>query len=513
MAFQRISIWRWARRISQGIFLVLFLLLFRLTDYGGRDEILYAVNIFFRLDPLVAATAMLASRVVIALLWYSLIVVALTLILGRVFCGWFCPLGTLIDLVHRIIPPRKEAHPERYRTWKYLLLGFVLLTALLGLPVVGYFDPFSILVRGLTVSVDPFFNRIITAPFDFLYRYGPSWISALSEPVYGFIKKTLLPYQQKAFTLSLVSLLILFTVFALERLGRRFWCRNLCPLGGLLALLSRFSRLRGRHDESTCTHCGLCTKVCRLGAIDEERRIAPGECNLCLDCLDRCPEQIIGFNFRGPSEPRPELGISRRAFAGMLASGLVLPAYSQIGAQTRLVNPELIRPPGSLEEKRFLDRCVRCGECLKVCPMNALQPIGLESGWGGIFTPRLIPRIGYCEFNCTLCGQVCPTGAIERLELSRKQQTVIGLAYFDKNRCLPYARGVPCIVCEEHCPTPDKAIKFREVEVPDQNGRLVRIKQPHVIDRLCIGCGICENKCPLEGRAAVLVIRGAAVGA
>ena len=149
----------------------------------------------------------------------------------------------------------------------------------------------------------------------------------------------------------------------------------------------------------------------------------------------------------------------------MLASGLVLPAYAQIGAQTRLVNPELIRPPGSLEEKRFLDRCVRCGECLKVCPLNALQPIGLESGWGGIFTPRLIPRIGYCEFNCTLCGQVCPTGAIEQLDLPRKQKTVIGLAYFDKNRCLPYARGVPCIVCEEHCPTPDKAIKFREVEV------------------------------------------------
>jgi polyferredoxin len=513
MASQKISAWRWGRRVSQGFFLVLFLLLFRLTDYGGRDEIPYAVNIFFRLDPLVAASAILASRVLITLVWYSLIVVALTLILGRVFCGWFCPLGTLIDLAHKVIPPRKEARPARYRAWKYLLLGVILLAAVQGLPLVGYFDPFSILVRGLTVSVDPFFNRIITAPFDFLYRYGPSWISAASEPVYGLLKKTLLPYQQKVFTLSLVSLFILLTVFALERLGRRFWCRNLCPLGGLLALLSRFSLLRGRHDESACTDCGLCTKVCRLGAIDEERRIAPGDCNLCLDCLDRCPEQIIGFNFMGASEPKPELGISRRAFAGMLASGLVLPTFFQIGAQTRLVNPELIRPPGSLEEKRFLDRCVRCGECLKVCPLNALQPVGLESGWGGIFTPRLIPRIGYCEFNCTLCGQVCPTGAIDRLELSRKQQTVIGLAHFDKNRCLPYARGVPCIVCEEHCPTPDKAIKFRKVEVPDQNGRPIRMKQPYVIDRLCIGCGICENKCPLEGKAAVLVTRGTAVGA
>jgi MauM/NapG family ferredoxin protein len=513
MASQKVSAWRWGRRVSQGFFLVLFLVLFRLTDYGGRDEIPYAVNIFFRLDPLAAASAILASRVVITLVWYSLIVVALTLILGRVFCGWFCPLGTLIDLAHKIIPPRKEARPARYRTWKYLLLGVILLAALLGLPLVGYFDPFSILVRGLTVSVDPFFNRIITAPFDFLYRYGPSWISVASEPVYGFIRKTLLPHQQKVFTLSLVSLFILGTVFALERLGRRFWCRNLCPLGGLLALLSRFSRMRGRNAAEDCTQCGVCTKVCRLGAIDEERRIAPGDCNLCLDCLDLCPEQIIGFNFKKPAALQPELGISRRAFAGMLASGLVLPAFSRIGAESRLVNPKLIRPPGALEENSFQDRCVRCGECLKVCPLNALQPIGMESGWGGIFTPRLIPRIGYCEFNCTLCGQVCPTGAIERLELSRKQQTVIGLAHFDKNRCLPYARGVPCIVCEEHCPTPDKAIKFREVEVPDQNGRLIRMKQPYVIDRLCIGCGICENKCPLEGPAAVRVTRGTAVGA
>lgn len=508
MASPKVSAWRWARRISQGLFLALFLILFRLTDYGGRDEIPYAVNIFFRLDPLVAGAAILASRVVITLVWYSLIVVALTLVLGRVFCGWFCPLGTLLDLAHKIIPPKKEARPDRYRTWKYLLLGFVLLTALLGLPVVGYVDPFSILVRGLTVAVDPFFNQLVTVPFDTLYNSAPAWISTFSEPLYGLLKKTLLPYRQKIFTLSLLSLLILLLVFALERLGRRFWCRNLCPLGGLLALFSRFSRLRGQNEAEACTQCGLCTKVCRLGAIDEKRRIDPAACNLCLDCLDLCPEQIIAFRFRKPAVPQPELGVSRRAFAGMVAGGLLLPAYSRLGTIGRGAAPELIRPPGSLAENSFLDRCVRCGECLKVCPLNALHPLGLEAGWGGIFTPRLIPRIGYCEFNCTLCGQVCPTGAIQALDLSRKQKTVIGLAFFDKNRCLPYARGVPCIVCEEHCPTPDKAIKFREAEVLDQEGQKKAIKQPYVVDRLCIGCGICENKCPLEGKAAVLVTRG-----
>jgi MauM/NapG family ferredoxin protein len=508
MPSPHVSVWRWARRISQGLFLALFLILFRLTDYGGQDQISYAVNIFFRLDPLVAAAAILASRVLIALVWYSLIVVGVTLVLGRVFCGWFCPLGTLLDLAHRIIPPKKGAAPDRYRTWKYVLLGLVLITALLGLPLVGYFDPFSILVRGLTVAVDPFFNQVVTAPFDALYRSGPAWLSSVSEPLYGVIKKTLLPYRQKVFTLSLLSLLILGTVFALERLGRRFWCRSLCPLGGLLALLSRFSRLRGQNEAAACTRCGLCTKVCRLGAVDAERRIDPAACNLCLDCLDLCPEEIISFRFRKPAAPQPELGLSRRAFAGMVAGGLFLPAYARVEAALLGTAPDVIRPPGALAENAFLDRCVRCGECLKVCPLNALQPVGLESGWGGIFTPRLLPRIGYCEFNCTLCGQVCPTGAIAALDLPRKQKTVIGLAYFDKNRCLPYARGVPCIVCEEHCPTPDKAIKFRETEVWDQEGNRKRIKQPYVIDRLCIGCGICENKCPLEGKAAVLVTRG-----
>jgi MauM/NapG family ferredoxin protein len=503
-----VSTWRWARRISQGLFLALFLILFRLTDYGGQDQIPYAVNIFFRLDPLVATAAILASRVLITLVWYSLVVVVVTLVLGRVFCGWFCPLGTLLDLAHKIIPPKKEARPDRYRTWKYLLLGFVLLTALLGLPLVGYLDPFSLLVRGLTVAVDPFFNQVVTVPFDALYRAGPAWISSISEPLYTLFRKTLLPYRQKVFTLSLLSLLLLLAVFALERLGRRFWCRSLCPLGGLLALLSRFSRLRGRKDDETCTQCGLCTRICRLGAIDEERRIAPADCNLCLDCRDRCPEGAISFHFSTPAVRQPELGLSRRAFAGMVAGGLFLPAYARIGALIPGAAPELIRPPGALPEQAFLDRCVRCGECLKVCPLNALHPLGLEAGWGGIFSPRLVPRIGYCEFNCTLCGQVCPTGAIEALDLPRKQKTVIGLAHFDKNRCLPYARGVPCIVCEEHCPTPDKAIKFREAEVWDQQGTKKLIKQPYVIDRLCIGCGICENKCPLEGKGAVLVTRG-----
>lgn len=493
------------RRISQTLFLALFLLLFRLTDYRGLDEIPYAVNFFFRLDPLVAASAMLAARTLISLLFLSLIVVGLTLILGRFFCGWFCPLGTLFDFFQPIIRSKKARTNGDRKKWKYILLGFILLSAFLGLPVVGYFDPFSILVRGMTLAVDPFFNYSLGSFFDFLYRSGPIWLSSLSEAVYSFFKDSLLPYNQKFFFLSLLSLAILGSVFILERWEKRFWCKNLCPLGGLLALLSRFSLLRGQ-ILNPCRGCKVCTQICRMEAIDQEERIAPAECNLCLDCIDRCPDKAITFSFKKPAQGQLPLGISRRAFIGLVSSGFLLPTFLKVRAETKIPDQTLIRPPGALKEVDFLDRCVRCGECMKVCLNNALQPTGLESGMEGLFSPRLIPRLGYCEFNCTLCGQVCPTGAIEKLAPKEKQKTVIGLAYFDKNRCLPFAKGTPCIVCEEHCPTPDKAIKFRDIPGYTPEGNPVTVKQPYVIDSLCIGCGICENKCPLDGMAGVLVI-------
>jgi polyferredoxin/formate hydrogenlyase subunit 6/NADH:ubiquinone oxidoreductase subunit I len=493
------------RRISQTLFLLLFLVLFRLTDYKGLDQIPYAVNIFFRLDPLVAASAMLAARALISLLFLSLITIALTLLLGRFFCGWFCPLGTLLDLAHPIIRPKKGKPNGHRRSWKYLLLGFILAASFFGLPVVGYFDPFSLLVRGMAISIDPFFNYTVVTFFDVLYRIGPAWLSSISESIYAFFKDSVLAYNQKFFTLSLLSLFILATIFALEKIERRFWCKNLCPLGGLLSLLSRFSLLKGR-IQTSCRACRVCTQICRMEAIDPDEGVSPENCNLCLDCLDRCPDQSIAFAFKKPAQSQTPLGVSRRAFIGTLGAGLVLPTFLKVRAEVKIPDPSLIRPPGALKETQFLDRCVRCGECMKICLNNALQPCWLESGVEGLFSPRLIPRIGYCEFNCTLCGQVCPTGAIQKLALTEKQKTVIGAAYFDRDRCLPYAKGTPCIVCEEHCPTSDKAIKFHETQVLNPEGKVVTIKQPYVIESLCIGCGICENKCPLEGKAGVLVI-------
>ncbi len=495
---------RTCRRISQILFLFLFLLLFRLTDYSGLDEIPYAVNIFFRWDPLIAAAVLLAAKTYISLLLPSLVILAFTLVFGRLFCGWICPMGTLLDGAGKLINPSPQTNYS-LRGAKYILLAVILISSLFGLQLVGFFDPFSILVRGMTLAVDPVLNLIISGFFDPIYHYAPEWLSNLTEPVYTILKDSVLPHKQSFFQLSSLSGFILITIIALEKLNRRFWCRNLCPLGGLLALFARFSFYR-RFPGIACNDCQHCAPSCRMNAFDTESGyIRHEECNLCMDCVDDCINQPSRFSFSTPKNQLP-VDISRRAFVGAALAGFSLPLLSKVNAQHIIPSPALLRPPGAVGGTNFLSKCVRCGECMKVCIQNALQPCFMESGYEGMFTPKLIPRFGYCEFNCTLCGQVCPTGALRKLSQPEKQSFVIGIALIDKQRCLPFADLSPCIVCEEHCPTHDKAIKFKKVTMINRKGESIELKQPYVITELCIGCGICENKCPLPGHSAIRVL-------
>jgi len=144
---------------------------------------------------------------------------------------------------------------------------------------------------------------------------------------------------------------------------------------------------------------------------------------------------------------------------------------------------------------------------MKVCLRSALYPASLQTGFYSLYTPAVVPRLGYCEYNCTLCGQVCPTGAIPKLPVELKQKAVIGRAVVDKNHCLPYERKMNCMVCEEHCPIPEKAIRFEQVADFDQSGNKILLKKPYVIDELCNGCGICEYVCPIEEKAGIRVYR------
>ena len=155
------------------------------------------------------------------------------------------------------------------------------------------------------------------------------------------------------------------------------------------------------------------------------------------------------------------------------------------------------------------NRCLFCHDapCMKACPTSGLQPTLGEAGLEGLWTPVLRSRLGYCDYACTACGHACPSGAIPELALEEKRRQVIGVAFIDRDRCLPWAEDTPCIVCQEMCPIPDKAIELlgeRLITRPD--GSQDYLSRPKVIPGRCIGCGICEFKCPVEGTAAIVVL-------
>lgn len=500
--------WLWLRRCSQLAFLALFLILFVNTDYNGTDQLDQAVNIFFRFDPFLAACVMLGIKGVVVLMLPSLALLLASLIFGRAFCGWLCPLGTLLDLVSRVMPKKPSANRTLWPRLPLSLLLFSLVAALGGFAAAGFFDPFSLLVRGLAQAVYPMFHLFNVELFSFTYGHLPQAINQVTEPLYQFLQATVLPAGSKVFHLASLSLAMLLAVLFFEGLHRRFFCRNVCPLGAMLGTVARVSPLSGRGGSEACGSCRLCAGICRMGAIDEGRAIARDRCNLCYSCVTACPRQVIEFSYRrfsATSTPGPAISLSRRRFVSLVLLGVTMSAVKRVEAAARVSDPLLIRPPGALAETEFLSRCVRCAECIQVCIGNALHPTLLQAGMDGMFSPILAARVGYCEFNCTLCGQVCPTGAITALTREEKHRFKIGHAWFDHDTCLPYVKSIPCMVCEEHCPTPEKAIRFKEVMVTGADGQTVILKQPYVVDELCIGCGICETKCPLPGRAAIYI--------
>ena len=495
--------WKRLRQATQLTCLFIFLALFRLTDYSGGDGIPWAVNIFFRMDPLVGACVSLATRTVLPLLWPSLVVLVTTLVLGRFFCAWICPLGTILDLTGRAAKPKyPPAALSGWRFLKYGILVLVLISSLFSVQFMGFFDPFALLVRAMTFSLDPGFNFLVTSGFDRVYFSGPEWVSGFTEPVYDLLKAYVLPYKQSFYYLSVLSFLMLAGIICLEFIGKRLWCRNLCPLGALLGLAARVSFLK-RIPVRACRGCGLCHTRCAMAPFDKDGRFMSEACTLCMNCLAYCPDAVTAFRIKGPESPFP-VDISRRKLLVSAVIGISLPVLSRTSA--REIRNDLIRPPGALDEIGFLASCVRCGECMKVCITQGLQPLGPDAGIERMFTPVLVPRLGYCEFNCVLCSSVCPTHAILPLPRIEKQAAVMGKAFFDKNRCLPWAEKKECIVCEEHCPVHNKAIRFDEIRVENPGGKPKVVKHPYVVTERCIGCGICEHVCPVPGEAAVRVV-------
>lgn len=486
------------RKISQGLFLALFLGLFVLTQSTGHDTLGYPVRIFLDFDPLVLITTLLAAHAVPRALLLALFLVAATTVLGRVFCGWICPLGTLHTLAGMYARPGRRLVPPTFYRLKYLLLIAILAGALFRLQAAGFLDPLAFLIRSLAVAVYPLFNRVAAALSEGLLNV-PGW-GDLAAPAVVRLRGTVLAFQPPYFFQAVFVGVILLGLLLANRLERRFWCRYLCPLGALLGLLARFAPLNIRVSEG-CTQCGRCAAHCPADAIvDNGRGRRASECLACFACDDPCPMRAVGYGRGAPTTP---IDLGRRGVLTSVAAGACVVPLLRISPP--LSQPLLIRPPGARPEPEFLQRCIKCGECLKVCITNGLQPTLLEAGLTGIWTPRLVPRVGYCEYNCTLCGQVCPTGAIQTLDRASKVRIKIGLAMLDKNRCLPHAHASPCIACQEVCPTPQKAVWLEDAIVHDRDGREIALKQPHVDLDLCIGCGICEKTCPVADRPAIYV--------
>jgi len=450
-------------------------------------EIRFPVDLYLRLDPFIGLVTFITQKDIFLRMLPGFGILALTAIFGNFFCAWFCPMGSVIDFFGRVLfREKKRSKPMDDQALRRARTGILLVSlagAVAGWQVLGLLDPISLITRTFAVFVFP--------AGTFLYdQVGLKAVGLLSGKA-----ATLTAVPVPVFKAGALILLFFVLVLALSVIRKRFWCRYLCPLGTLLSLVSGL-RLVRRSVTEDCTRCQRCVRDCPVGAIpaDDPLTYRRSNCIDCFTCLD-CPPRAVSFRLGGGSvSPARSVSMSRRYALGSLGLGLAAGLtfkLDPIRGAGRFKNSRLIRPPGALPEDRFVSVCAGCGECLKVCPNNALHPTFLEAGLDGIHTPRLVPRIGYCEELCNFCGRVCPTQAIRALDVEEKRLVQMGIARIDKTRCIAHDTDKTCIVCNEQC-------SYQAVVLDDK-------KRPSIDEDKCTGCGICENKCPVEGESAITV--------
>ncbi|MDB9822874.1 4Fe-4S binding protein [Deltaproteobacteria bacterium] len=448
------------RRITQIFFLCLFLWFCIVSTFGVDWWQLrgWPVNLILQLDPLVAVGTLLTTHSIYSGLIWAILTIVLTIIFGRFFCGWICPFGALHQVVG-YLGARKRKLKERiinnrYRkaaSIKYLVLIAFLVAAAVPLGnktmlLTGLLDPIPLLHRSVNIIVLPIIDQF------------PNLLSVTPRLYEG------------AFLIGTFFAVAIFMNLFIPR----FYCRFICPTGALLGLISRYSIFRIGKNQEPCSNCMQCEKSCE-GGCEPSGKIRISECVLCFNCYTDCKDQVMGYGLnesKGGEITSPDL--TRRGLIVSSISGLLAVQLFPLGtttAATKNYNP--VRPPGSLPEVDFLNRCIKCGQCLRVCPTNVIVPSGLFNGIEILWTPVLNFTNGTsgCQLNCTACGYVCPTSAIrpirlsEKLgidEFSQKGSIRIGTASVDRSRCLPWAMNTPCIVCQENCPVTPKAIYVAE---------------------------------------------------
>jgi ferredoxin len=475
------------RKIRIGVSLTLFFLItLYFLDFA---EILPRQFHVLTKIQLIPALLALEFGIIIAL-------VLLTLIFGRIYCSSICPLGIYQDFINWF--SKKIQRKKRFR---YLEPLTILRWSVVGITLVAFLASFNFLV-GL---LDPYsaYGRISIHIFKPAYLAGNNLLESIFTQ---FDNHTF--YRMGVYVLSISSLVIalitLATVSVLAWTNGRIYCNSICPVGTVLGLLSKFSLFKIRIDESTCNSCGSCGRKCKASCIDTKlHSIDYSRCINCFDCIEVCSQTSISFSYAYPKKTTEvNIDASKRRF--MLTLGATSVAAGKLIADKNLIIPETslkaerrlpISPPGSLSHKNLLNKCTSCHLCVSKCPSEVIKPSFLEYGLAGIMQPMLYFDKGFCNYDCTICSEVCPTGAIGLIDKNTKHHTQTGQVQFVIENCIVYTDETHCGACSEHCPT--QAVSM----VPYKNGLTI----PHTEVSICVGCGGCEYICPAKPYKAIFV--------
>ena len=472
------------RKVISGILLFLFVLLFLGTE--KLSVVLSDILLPFQFAPALVQTITQPESIFIAGLIF---IVLITLIFGRVYCSFLCPLGTLQDLLiagsRRVNHHSQHSFSQPLNGLRYTLLALTVLSLFIGsLFLVNLLDPYSLTGRIFTTFLQPLliqtYNLVIFAlKFFNIYLY---------------------PKQATFIPLSILAIMAGFTLLIvyLALKHGRLYCNAVCPVGTLLGLISRLSIFQFALNQKACSKCVQCENVCKAGCIDPQTAsIDMSRCVVCFDCLDACSQATISYQ-RKKGQTHDSWSPSRRGFViGSIAAVAGLAAFSSnirtfLGARAAAAYPP-VTPPGSVNIQRYTKACTACSLCVSVCPTQVLTPALMDFGLSGLMQPKMNYEKSYCDYECNICSKVCPTGAITPLALEEKKLTQIGEAKLLEDICVVYVDHNNCGACGEVCPT--HAIHF----INKNN-----ILYPEIDKQYCIGCGACQLACPTSPRSIVV---------
>ena len=421
-----------------------------------------------------------------------IIVLIITIIGGRIYCSAICPLGIFQDIIIFFKRKIKSKYRPRFKKalniLRYSFLGVAIISLLFsGLIVVNLLDPyanFGRIASNLLQPITVFSNNIVARFLPFLGLH---------------------PLVQNQFHLAsfIVATLVLLVVMSMSWIQGRLYCNSICPVGTFLGLVSKLSFNKIKISDSACTRCGKCLTACKANCIDiKTMYVDESRCINCFNCIQACEDSAIGYmSTKHLKRAVTDSGANLRLRFFMLsAAGYITTKLTPVIASSSSSEQDdenihtcywergVVTPPGSKSTEHLKSRCISCHLCISVCPTKVLQPSFLEYGFTGMLMPKMDYMVHFCNYDCTKCGEVCPTGAIMHLPVNEKKITQIGKVQFVKEYCIVETDGTACGSCSEHCPT--QAVKM----VPYKNDLTI----PETDTSICIGCGACEYACPVE---------------